>query len=69
MEPLEMYRVCAIGEYGRIVKRWYYDSKKALHDKKDEHVLGTGIYVIVCEKFNFDTEKWQPYFDETDSNV
>ena len=59
MEPVEMYRVKAVNEYGRVCKRWTYQTTKAFQTQRKKRDFYKGIYTIVYEKLNYTTETWE----------
>jgi len=59
MQSVEIYRVTATNEYGRVCKRWDYKSTKAFEAQKERRDYYRPIYTIVCEKLDFATGTWQ----------
>jgi hypothetical protein len=58
MEPVEMYRVRAVNQYGRVCKRWTYSSTKTFEAQKKKRDYYKITYNIICEKLDYNTGTW-----------
>lgn len=59
MEPVEMYRVKAVNQYGMVCKRWTYQTTKTFEAQRKRRDYYRKIYSVVCEKLDYATATWQ----------